>query len=102
MPFDGIDLLPVPTGNAELEADRPLFFRRRTVRVRQNQNLIRQSAVRQSPWKCLRTYSKRDNTKFTATLYNLENDIAEEKNLAPTNPKKLKAMSACSNDGNQK
>ena len=68
-PFDGVDLLPALTGKAELNADRPLVFRRRTVSVRQNQNVIRQSAVRQGKWKYLRTYNKRDNSKFTAAPY---------------------------------
>jgi hypothetical protein len=53
-PFDGLNLR---TGKAELPADRPLFFRRRRVPVRQNQNAIRQSAVRQGDWKYLKTYN---------------------------------------------
>ena len=69
----------------------PLFFRRRTVKVRQNQNVIRQSAVRQGNWKYLRTY--KGNDKFTATLYNLKDDIAEEKNLAASHGEKLQALS---------
>ncbi|MGB0579639.1 MAG: sulfatase-like hydrolase/transferase, partial [Limisphaerales bacterium] len=93
MPFDGVDLLPVLTGKGKLNADRPLFFRRRTVSVRQNKNAIRQSAVRQGVWKYLRTHDKRDNTKFTATLYNLKNDIAEKEDLASSNPEKLNALS---------
>jgi arylsulfatase A-like enzyme len=93
MPFDGVDLLPALTGKAELQADRPLFFRRRKVSVRQNQNVIRQSAVRQGDWKYLRTYNIRDNDKFTAALYNLKDDIAEEKNLAASHPEKLQALS---------
>jgi arylsulfatase A-like enzyme len=112
-PFDGVDLVPaltsrikvgpvttgqsiarpVGTGPTPLEADRPLFFRRRTVSVRQNQNVIRQSAVRQGDWKYLRTYSKRENSKFTAALYNLSDDIAEEKNLTASHPEKLEALS---------
>ncbi len=92
-PFDGVDLLPALTGKAELQADRPLFFRRRKVSVRQNQNVIRQSAVRQAEWKYLRTYNIRDNDKFTAALYNLNDDIAEEKNLAASHPEKLQALS---------
>ena len=92
-PFDGVDLLPALTGKAELEMDRLLFFRRRKVTVWKNQNLIRQSAVRQGEWKYLRTYNMRDNTKFTAALYNLKQDIAEEKNIAASNPEKTKALS---------
>jgi N-acetylgalactosamine-6-sulfatase len=91
--FDGLDLLPALTGKAKLPVDRPLFFRRRTVKVRANQNDIRQSAVRQGEWKYLRTYSKRDNSKFAAALYNLKDDIAEENDLAASNPEMLNAMS---------
>ena len=92
-PFDGLDLLPVLTGKSELPADRPLFFRRRTVKVRANQNLIRQSAVRQGDWKYLRTYNMKDNSRSTAALYNLQDDIAEEKDLADSHGAKLKALS---------
>ncbi len=92
-PFDGVDLLPALTGKAELPANRPRFFRRRTVSVRQNQNLIRQSAVRQGEWKYLRTYNMRDNGKFTAAIYNLKDDIAEEKDLATSHGEKMKALS---------
>jgi arylsulfatase A-like enzyme len=92
-PFDGVDLLPALTGKAELKPDRPLFFRRRKVSVRQNQNVIRQSAVRQGDWKYLRTYNIRDNDKFTAALYNLKYDIAEEKNLTASHPEKQQALS---------
>jgi arylsulfatase A-like enzyme len=91
-PFDGLDLLPALTGKAELNANRPLFFRRRTISLRKDQNVIRQSAVRQGDWKYLRTYSKRDSSKFTASLYNLKDDIAEEKNLSASSPEKLKAL----------
>ena len=92
MPFDGVDLLPALTGKAELDADRPLYFRRRTVVAWKNQNAIRQSAVRQGDWKYLRTYS-RGNGKFTAALYNLEDDIAEKENLTASHPEKLQALS---------
>lgn len=35
----------------------------------------------------------RDNSKFTAAIYNLAGDIAEEKNLAASHSEKTKAMS---------
>ena len=92
-PFDGLDLLPAFTGKTKLPADRPLFFRRRNVTVWKNQNLIRQSAVRQGDWKYLRTYSMKDNSKFAAALYNLKDDIAEEKDLAESHSEKLQSMS---------
>ena len=91
--FDGLDLLPALTGKGPSLGERPLFFRRRKVNVRQNQNLIRQSALRQGNWKYLRTYSMRDNEKFQAALYDLEADVAEEENLAEAAPEKLKSMS---------
>jgi arylsulfatase A-like enzyme len=92
-PFDGLDLLPALTGQAELKADRPIFFRRRTISVRQNKNTIRQSAVRRGDWKYLRTYNTRDNSKFTPALYNLKDDIAEETDLAESHGERLKSMS---------
>jgi len=92
-PFDGENLLPSLSGKVAIQADRPLFFRRRTISVLNKQNLIRQSAVRQGDWKYLRTYNLRDNDEFTAALYNLRDDIAEETNLAESNPEKRKTMS---------
>ncbi len=92
-PFDGVDLMPALTGKSELAADRPLFFRRRNVVAWKGVNLIRQSAVRQGDWKVLRTYNMRDNTKYTSTLYNLTNDIAEEKDLSASHPEKLQTLS---------
>ena len=90
--LDGVDLVPALTGKAKLPADRPVFFRRRKVSVRQNQNVIRQSAVRQGDWKYLRTYSMRDNSQFKAALYNLKDDIAEENDLAASAPERLQTL----------
>jgi arylsulfatase A len=96
-PFDGVDLLPALTGKAQLATERPIFFRRRMVSVRQNRNFIRQSAVRKGEWKYLRTYrflgGGKFSDKYAAALYNLKEDIAEEKNLAASNPKKMKSLS---------
>ena len=95
-PFDGVDLLPALTGREQLEAERAIFFRRRMVKARQRQDFIRQSAVRQGDWKYLRTYKflggGKFSDKYTASLYNLKEDIAEEKNLSASAPDKLKAL----------
>ena len=93
MPFDGVDIVPAITGKNSLAYDRPLFFRRRNIKVHANQNVIRQSAVRQGDWKYLRTYKPLGTGKYLSALYNLETDIAEAKNLAATNPAKMKALS---------
>ena len=61
--------------------------------MRQNRNVIRQSAVRRGGWKYLRRYKIRDNKEFTAALTDLDDDIAEEKNLAETNPDQLQTLS---------
>ncbi len=92
-PFDGVDLLSALTGESELAPDRPLFFRRRNIKVHANQNDIRQSAVRQGDWKYLRTYKGQSKRKFTAALYNLKDDLAEEKNVKGSHPEKLQALS---------
>ena len=96
-PFDGIDLLPALTGKAHMEAERAIFFRRRMVKVRQNENFIRQSAVRKGDWKYLRTYKYlsdgRFSDEFAPALYNLKEDIAEGRNLAASHPEKLQTLS---------
>jgi len=89
-PFDGVDLLPALTGKAELDPNRPLFFRRC------KRQTIRQSAVRIGDWKYLRGYKPVRGSGFSdeykESLYNLKDDIAEENNLAETNPEELKAL----------
>jgi arylsulfatase A-like enzyme len=96
-PFDGIDLLPALTGKAHMEAERAIFFRRRMVKVRQNENFVRQSAVRKGDWKYLRTYKYLGDGEFSdefaLALYNLKEDIAEGKNLAASHPEKLQTLS---------
>ena len=91
-PFDGVDLRPAFTGKADLEADRPLFFRRRTVSAVKNMNAIRQAAVRMGKWKYVRTHRNGDDTKFKEALYNLNEDMAEKTDLAKSNPDQLRKM----------
>ena len=93
-PFDGVDLRPALTGKAELDSERPLYFRRRTVSLSKNQNVIRQAAIRMGKWKYLRTHNTRDNTKYKEALYNLDDDIGEEMNLATSDPDQLDTMSS--------
>ena len=83
------------TGQGKLDANRPLFFRRRTIVYHKGQNRIRQSAVRQGDSKYLRTY-KRDASGLTeeyeGVLYNLKDDLAETKDLAQSKPEKLQEL----------
>ena len=91
--FDGIDMVPLLLGEAQVSETRPLFFRRRDINFRQNLNSIRQSAVRQGEWKYLRSYKKNDNKKYTATLIDLGKDIAEEHDISEANPERFQEMS---------
>ena len=94
-PFDGVDILPAVTGEGEVDANRPLFFCRRTIVYLKGENGIRQSAVRQGDWKYLRTY-KRDASGLTeeyeGVLYNPKDDLGETKDLAQSNPEKLQEL----------
>ena len=90
--FDGIDMVPLLLGEAQVSETRPLFFRRRDINFRQNLNSIRQSAVRQGAWKYLRSY-KKNNEKYTATLFDLDNDIAEQNDISQTSPERFQEMS---------
>jgi arylsulfatase A-like enzyme len=90
--FDGIDMVPSLLGEAHVSETRPLFFRRRDIKFRQNLNSIRQSAVRQGAWKYLRSY-KKNNEKYTATLFDLDNDIAEQNDISQTSPERFQEMS---------
>ena len=91
--FDGVDMVPVLLGDTQISQSRPLFFRRRDITFRQNLNRIRQSAVRQGEWKYLRTYKKNDNEKYTATLFDLDNDIAEQNDISQANLERFQEMS---------
>jgi arylsulfatase A-like enzyme len=90
--FDGIDMVPLLLGEAQVSETRPLFFRRRDINFRQNLNSIRQSAVRQGAWKYLRSY-KKNNEKYTATLFDLDNDIAEQNDISQASPERFQEMS---------
>lgn len=92
-PFDGVDLVPVLTGKAELSADRPIFFRRRVVAVSKGQNSIRQSAVRKGDWKLLRTYRPLGSDRYQTALYNLKDDLGEKNNLADAQPDQAESLS---------
>ena len=91
--FDGVDMVPVLLEDTQISQSRPLFFRRRDITFRQNLNRIRQSAVRQGEWKYLRTYKKNDNEKYTATLFDLDNDIAEQNDISQANLERFQEMS---------
>ena len=90
---DGIDMVPSLLEEAQASETRPLFFRRRDIKFRKNLNSIRQSAVRQGAWKYLRSYKKNDNEKYTATLFDLDNDIAEQNDISQASPDRFQAMS---------
>ena len=61
--------------------------------MQRGENSIRQSAVRRGAWKYLRTYKPVGSNRYQHALYNLKDDIAEENNLAESNPKMLKTLS---------
>jgi arylsulfatase A-like enzyme len=92
-PFDGVDLVPALTGRSKLPPNRPLFFRRRNIKVHLDQNAVRQSAVRQGNWKYLRTYKPIGSDRYQVALYNLKDDIAEEIDLAASQPERVNALS---------
>jgi N-acetylgalactosamine-6-sulfatase len=85
--FDGIDLLPLLTGKQKALAERPLFWRRRNVDARAETVAVQGKSVRLGPWKLLtdsrRTGKGKPDGKIM--LFNLNDDIAEENDLAATN-----------------
>jgi len=91
-PFDGIDMIPILTGKAKPDPERPIFFRRRTINVPENRNEIRQSAVRQGDWKLLRTYRPSSTAPYQSALYHLTDDIGETNNLIAEKPKQAKKL----------
>lgn len=90
--FDGVDLLSVLNGEAELPAARPLFFRRRHIVAWKGINAIQQSAVRQGDWKLLRSYRPIGSDRFHSALYHLKDDVGETRNLYARHPGKAKHL----------
>ena len=82
-PFDGIDVIPILTGEAPVQ-DRAVFWRRTLDPYRKNVQPHR--AVRQGEWKYI------DEPSGRRYLYNLSDDVGEQVNLAPSKPEKAAAM----------
>ncbi len=74
---DGIDLMPVLTGDEDPEP-RPLCWRRKSGPIRRVRNPGR--AVRRGPWKLL------EMAGGQRYLFNLEHDVAEQNNLIDDHP----------------
>ncbi len=71
-PLDGIDLIPILTGQQP--------ERSRTLCWRINRNTRVQKAIRHGPWKYVQ------DGGYLSFLYNLEDDISERKNLSFRHP----------------
>jgi arylsulfatase A-like enzyme len=77
-PLDGIDLLPITRGEIPAEP-RTLYWRQRKIDFRARTNVIAARAVREGDWKF---YWRGNKPK----LFNLKDDIAESRDLAPEQP----------------
>jgi arylsulfatase A len=88
--FDGVNLLPYLRGEKPVDAQRPLYWRWRDVRMNRGQNSLRGLAVRQGNWKFLRNYKYAGNgafsDKYQEELYDLSADIGETTNIIKENP----------------
>jgi len=92
--LDGINLLPVLTGKADLDSSRTFGWRRRDWGWQGN--YLRQEAYRSGNWKLVRTYEFLGKSKWSAEykdqVFNLKDDIAETKNLANSMPEKYEEL----------
>ena len=85
--IDGVSLLPIWLGKADSIPDRDLYFHRREGNQRYAGLTV--NAMRRGAWKLLQ------NSPFAALeLYNLNDDPAEENDLAKKEPKKFRELSA--------
>jgi len=80
---EGVDLIPFVTGKNTASPHKTLFWRQGG-----------KTAIRHGDWKLVRMGKRLGpgNTKWE--LYDLSNDIAEETNLAQSNPKRLAELVA--------
>ncbi len=83
---DGISLLPEMTGNKQQQAHRPYIYFEYPEKGGQ-------VAIRMGPWKGIKTGLKA-NRQSPWQLYNLEQDPAEEKDLAAQHPQLLREFDA--------
>jgi arylsulfatase A-like enzyme len=74
-PFDGIDLLPYITGNNDGVPHQQLYWRK-----------LECAALRDGDWKLIRIEG------LDLALYNVKDDIGEQKNLATQMPEKVEQM----------
>lgn len=89
--FDGVNLLPFLTGKRSDRPHEALFWR-----------LGRHMAIRKGDWKLVKTHEGRlqaaDPAVFEdlsgAELYNLTDDIGEQRNLAAARPEKVRELGA--------
>ncbi len=72
---DGVDILPYITGKNKTRPHQTLFWKKDV-----------RAAVRDGDWKLIRMPDR------PAELYNIENDIAEQNNLADKHPEKVKEL----------
>lgn len=79
--IDGVNLIPYLTGAKEGRPHKTLFWRAR-----------QRTAIRVGDWKLVRNPSGRSGSDWH--LYNLADDLSEEKNLAASEPEKLEEMMA--------
>jgi len=88
--LDGVDLLPFLSGKRSGSPHDALYWR-----------LGENMAIRKGDWKLVKTIDgrlfstdpKAEWNLSTAKLYNLADDIGENKDLAPANPKKVEELS---------
>ena len=92
--LDGINLLPVLAGKAEVDSSRVFGWRRRDWGA--TGNYLRQEAYRSGDWKLIRTFKylreKRWSAEYKDELFNLRKDLGETENLSETLPGKYREM----------
>lgn len=87
--FDGLDLVPLLTGEAELDRDALFNFF-----PGGGPSKPGGITVRQGDWKLIRWYETGPEFPELLELYNLKDDLSETTNLAARNPRKAKQLGA--------
>ncbi len=90
--FDGISIVPTLRGQVDAAAPERAIFTFFPHAPRVPDHLPPAVSVHQGDWKLIRIFHEGEDGKHAYELYNLREDLGETKNLAPTQPERVREL----------